>query len=296
MENKSTDKSYFDEQLRQLDKDIVWQKKRKSKLENEILFTMNSDRYKNKTKLVAGFKYTLNIGIMLILLLVGFYFLSNSITNQSGESLTGNEGNQPDNNLIIDKEDDPDEVEKEAPEKEDENQANSEDVIENKETNMEIRTGSTEIEIRNVEGMDVEIPVINYHIQPYGIAYQLSEDFGVPEVSGNKITYSTEYDYKITLEMIEHTNLEQAVSNLQERFLTEGYEESSQEGYGLESTPVEENGLIGKTQLYGDHPMTGFIVFEIDEHALVITFRYPIEGADGMNPLIESLRKSIKVQ
>ena len=142
----------------------------------------------------------------------------------------------------------------------------------------------------------MEVKVINYHIQPYGIAYQLDEAFGVPEVSSNKITYSTEYDYKITLEMIEHTNLEKAVSNLQERFEAEGYEEVFREGYELKSTPVEENGLIGKTQFYGDHPMEGFIVYEIDEHALVITFQYPIEGADGMNPLLESLRKSIKVQ
>ena len=62
------------------------------------------------------------------------------------------------------------------------------------------------------------------------------------------------------------------------------------------STLVEENGLIGKTQSYGDHPMKGFIAYEIDEHALVITFQYPIEGADAMYPLLEDLRKSIHVQ
>ena len=142
----------------------------------------------------------------------------------------------------------------------------------------------------------MEVKVINYLIQPYGIAYQMDEFLGVPEVSNNQITYSTEFDYKISLEMIEHANLEKAVSNLQERFETEGYEESFEEGYELKSTPVEENGLIGKTQFYGDHPMKGFIAYEIDEHALVITFQYPIEGADAMNPLLKDLRKSIHVQ
>ena len=112
----------------------------------------------------------------------------------------------------------------------------------------------------------------------------------------NKITYSTKYDYKITLEIFEHTNLEKAVSNLQERFETDGYEESYEEGYELQSTPVEENGLIGKIQLYGDLPMKGFIAYKIDEHALVITFQYPIDGADAMNPLLKNLRESIKVQ
>lgn len=292
MKNKSRDKSYFDEQLKQLDNDIIWEEKRKSELENKILFTMDSNRYKNKTKLFAGFKYASNIGIMVILLLVGYYFLSSSLTHQSGESSTGNEGNQTNNNLIIDDKNDHEGVEKEAPEN-DESQVNSEDVVEDKETNMEIHTGSSETVIRNVEGMDLEVKVINYQIQTYGIAYQLDEVFGVPEVSNNQITYSTQYDdYKITLEMIEHTNLEKAVSKLQERFETEGYEES----FELESTPVEENGLIGKIQFFGHNPVKGFIAYEIDEHALVITFQYPVEGADAMYPLLETLRKSIKVQ
>ena len=285
MKSKSKDTSYFDEHLKQLDQDIIWEEKRKRKLENDILFTMDSNRYKNKTKLFAGFKYASNIGIMVILLLFGYYFLTNSFTLQGGESLTGNEGNQTNNNLIIDDKNEHEEVEKEAPE-------NDEGVVEDVDSNMEIHTGSSETVIRNVEGSDMEIEVINYHIQTYGIAYQLDEVFGVPEVSNNKITYSTEYDYKITLEMVEHTNLEKAVSNLQEGFETEGYEES----YELESTPVEENDLIGKIQFYGDHPMKGFIAYEIDEHALVITFQYPIEGADAMNPLLETLRKSITVQ
>ena len=289
MKSKSMDKSNFDEQLKQLDKDIIWGEKRKSKLENKVLFTMDNNRYKNKTKLFVGFKYALNIGAMVILLLFGYYFLSNSITHQGGESgSTGNEGNQTNNNPIID---DKNDQEEEVPE-DDGNQVDSEDEVENKETNMEIHTGSSETVIRNMEGQNLEVKVINYLMQPYGIAYQMDEFLGVPEVSNNKITYSTEYDYKISLEMIEDANLEKAVSNLQERFETEGYEES----YELKSTPVEENGLIGKTQFYGDHPMKGFIAYEIDEHALVITFQYPIEGADAMNPLLETLRKSIKVQ
>lgn len=289
MENKSKDQSYFDDQLRQLDKDIIWEEQRKSKLENKILLTMDSNRYKNKAKVFAGFKYALNIGIMVVLLLFSYYFLSNSLTHQSGESPTGNEGNQTNNNLIID---DNEKMDKEVPGK-DGKQVNSEDVVGDKKTNMEIHTGTSETVIRKVEGMDLEVEVINYQIQIYGIAYQLDEVFEFHEVSNNQITYSTQYDdYKITLEVIEHTNLEKVVSDLQGRFNTEGYEES----FELESTPIEENGLIGKIQFYGDHPVKGFIAYEIDEHALVITFQYPVEGADAMYPLLETLRKSIKVQ
>jgi len=201
-----------------------------------------------------------------------------------------NGDNQTDKNQIID------DSEKEISENV-KNQSNSKDVVEVNETSMEIHTGSSETVIRNSEGQDQEIKVINYHIPTYGIAYQLDEVFGVPEVINNQIIYSSQYDdYKITLEMIEHANLEKAVSNLQERFETEGNEESFEEGYELKSTAVEENGLIGKIQFYGDHPMKGFIAYEIDEHALVITFQYPIEGADSMGPLLEDLQKSIHVQ
>lgn len=289
MKNKPKETSYFDEQLKQLDKDIIWKEKRKSKLENEILVSMDRDWY--KTKLFVGFKSVSNIGILVILLLVGYYFLSNSLIHQSGGSSTGNQGNQTSNDLLIGDKNSDEEVEKEAP-KNDENYVDSEGVVEDKETNMEIHTGSSETIIRKVEGMDLEVNVINYHMKTYGIAYRLDEAFGVPEVNNNQISYSANDDYKITLEMIEHTNLEKAVSNLQERFDTEGYEES----YELESTHVEENGLMGKIQFYGDHPMKGFIAYEIDEHALVITFQYPIEGADAMNPLLETLRRSIHVQ
>jgi len=207
-----------------------------------------------------------------------------------------NEGNQTNNNQITDDPNDhEEEVEIEIPEN-DKKQSNSKDEVEDNETSMEIHTGSTETVSRKNEGQDQEIKVINYHIPTYGVAYQLDEAFGVPEVINNKITYPTEYGYKISLEMIEHANLEKAVSILQERFETEGNEERFEEGYELKSTAVEENGLIGKIQFYGDHPMKGFIAYEIDEHALVITFQYPIEGADSMGPLLEDLRKSIHVQ
>jgi hypothetical protein len=95
----------------------------------------------------------------------------------------------------------------------------------------------------------------------------------------------------LTEGVIEHTSLEQAVSSLQERFESEGYEDKGE----LESTPLEENGLRGEMQFF-TYPVKGFYAYEIDEHVLVITYQYPGEAEDGMHPLLESLRKSIKVQ
>jgi hypothetical protein len=167
------------------------------------------------------------------------------------------------------------------------------DVVEdNDSNNMVLQTGSTETEIRIVEGGKMEVSVVNYQIEPYNIAYHLDETFGVPKVNDKQVAYSSQEDkYQILLEIIEHTNLETVVSDLQEQFETEGYDED----FGLKDTPPEENDLKGKMQFY-DYPVKGFIAYEIDEHVLAITFRYPVEAADGMDPLLESLRKSISAQ
>ena len=166
------------------------------------------------------------------------------------------------------------------------------DVVEDNDSNMVLHTGSTETVIRIAEGMEQEVSVINYQIQPYNIAYQVNETFGVPKVNDNQVAYSSQEDkYQISLEIIEHTNLETVVSDLQEQFETEGYDED----FGLEDTPPEENDLKGKMQFY-DSPVKGFIAYEIDEHVLAITFLYPVEAADSMSASLESLRKSISVQ
>lgn len=155
-----------------------------------------------------------------------------------------------------------------------------------------LNTLSTETVIRKVEGMDEEFKVIQYQIQPYNISYRLDETFGVPKVKDNEITYSNQNDeYKIILEVIEHTNLEKAVSDLQENFEMEEYEEKGK----LESTPLEENDLNGKMQFFA-YPMEGFYAYEIGENVLVVTYQYPSEAGDGMMPLLEALRTSINVQ
>lgn len=281
MKNQSKDKSNVDEQLKQLDHDIIWKDARKKKLETKILFSMNREHHKMKVS--SGFRYMLSIGAMVVLLFFIFHFLSDSILKQSEESQLGNHENQSINEKNI--------QEKESTEN-DKSQSGSNGLADN-ETKLLIQSGATETVSRQVEGMEQEVKVINYHIRPYGLIYQLDEVFGAPVVSENQIIYSYLNDeYKIRLEMVEHTNLEKAVSNLQQRFKTEGYEES----FALENTPVEENHLKGKMQFFGHYPVKGFIAYEVDEHVLIITFQFPEEGGDGMYPILKDLRKSLHVQ
>src|SRR5699024_4727474 len=121
-----------------------------------------------------------------------------------------------------------------------------------------LETGSTETIVREIEGMDSDVEVVNYQIQPYNISYQLDALFDTHEVTDNKITYLTELeDYFITLEVVEHTTVEDAVANLQAEFEQNEFEIQSD----LENTPAEENDLNGKMQYFAYPLIKGFIVY-----------------------------------
>ncbi|MCM3741434.1 hypothetical protein M3210_14265 [Oceanobacillus luteolus] len=273
MRNQYNDSSYFDSQLKQLDKDIIWKESRKNKLEKSILFSMNSSR--KKMRLVAVLKFASSIGILAIVLFFGYTFYTDSITYHDEASITRSEDSQ-----IVDNHNP-------------EVKVTSDDSVETDEAALEIHTGSVEAVTRKNEGMDQEVEVINYLIQPYKIAYQLDKVFGAPEVYENEIQYSIDDEYTITLAIIEDTNLDQSISNLQERFEAEGYDEE----FELESVSSEENGFAGKMQYFSQNRVDkGFIAYEVGDDVLEITFRYPVEGGDGMYSILNFLRESIHLR
>lgn len=151
---------------------------------------------------------------------------------------------------------------------------------------------STKTVERKIEGMDEEVQVNRYQILPYRISYQIDETFGIPDIRQNELIHSAQNDeYMITLSVIEHTDLNQVITNLQEELEIEKYEEKSE----LESIPPGENDWSGKMQNIHD-PVKGFYTYEVDDFVLAITYEYPIESGDGMYPLLESLRKSLKLE
>lgn len=160
------------------------------------------------------------------------------------------------------------------------------------ESSIVLTTGTAETDVNIVEGMEVEVQVIHYEIQPFNIFYQLNETFDSPEVKQNQVIYSKQNEeYIITLEIFEYTDLESVVEQLQDSFETGLYEEIGE----LESTPVDENALRGKMQFFAYPKISGFYAYEVGEHVLVIIYEYPVEAGDGMGPLLEALRKSIHV-
>lgn len=267
MKNQSNYHSNFDNELKQLNDDIYWSEKRKNKLENDIFYSISRDE--GRHSLASRIKYPLSIGMMILILGFGYLLFSDVLTEE--EQLSPDDTDTP---VVADQEKQDDQEEQEVtPE------------------TMEVHTGSTETVIRKVEGMEQEVEVIHYTIEPYGINFQLDSIFERAEVTNDQVRYAYLEEYQIHFEVVENTTLEDTVTNLQEKFEAEGYDES----FELEDTPLEENHLIGKMQFFVS-PVKGFIAYEIGEDVLVITFEYPEEGGDGMYPLLLELRKSIEVR
>src|SRR5690606_28553396 len=150
--NQYNDSSYFDSQLKQLDKDIIWKETRKNKLEKSILFSMNSSR--KKMRLVAVLKFASSIGILAIVLFFGYTFYTDSITYHDEASVPGREDSEivhHDNSEV---------------------RVPSDHSAGTDEAALGIHTGSVEAVTRKNEGMDEEVEDINYLIQPYKNASQ----------------------------------------------------------------------------------------------------------------------------
>lgn len=101
MRKQYSDRSIYDNYLKQLDKDkhIIRHKKQKQQLRSEILSSIN--KMERKTKLQIGFKYISSIGVFIVFLLFGYQLLSSSITEHDGTIPVETDNNQPQNDFII---------------------------------------------------------------------------------------------------------------------------------------------------------------------------------------------------
>ncbi|WP_188454670.1 hypothetical protein [Virgibacillus oceani] len=81
MKKQFKDESYFDDLFKKLDEDIIWNQKRKNKLQNKIL--SNIDTYGHQNRIVNGLKYASSIGVLIVLLFIGYNYFSHSITSNN---------------------------------------------------------------------------------------------------------------------------------------------------------------------------------------------------------------------
>lgn len=156
-------------------------------------------------------------------------------------------------------------------------------------TDIVVKKISVDTVNRTIEGMEEEVTINKFEILPFGIAYELDDVFGNPEVRNGIVKYSiNDGEYVITMKVIENKTIDEVVEMTQKELDIEQFEEISD----LQEIRTEENSFRGKMQYFLE-PMTGYYVYEIAERLLVITYQYPVEAGDGMGPLLQSFRESI---
>ncbi|WP_058308424.1 hypothetical protein [Gracilibacillus massiliensis] len=138
-----------------------------------------------------------------------------------------------------------------------------------------------------IEGMENEETIAHYRMEPYGIEYSVDTFLDKYAIEENTVRYHNDYDTEASIIMYveENANLEEVSSNLQNEY--------TGESDGPYQLPEDDNPYLGIGQHFFDTPQ-GFYVYQIDENVLVIQYEYDIEAADGMNPRLEALRKSIQ--
>lgn len=156
---------------------------------------------------------------------------------------------------------------------------------------MMLKKTETKKEPRTIEGIKETVQVSQYQILPYQVSYELDVFFGEPKVHQNEVIYVSENEqFEIKIKINERLSFDEIVDKLQDELLTKNSHNLSE----LQSLPVEENNINGKMQ-YTTDPIQGFYVYELNYYSLIIKYKYPAVGADGMGPLLKSLRKSITI-
>lgn len=157
------------------------------------------------------------------------------------------------------------------------------------EMTLSVHEGETEKKTIIIEGMEEEVTVTNYVIEPYGIHYQMEEFLNNFQVEEDAVKYSTEAENAwIRLEVAENTLLDEVISDMETQYTADFYYKEEPTG-----TSQEENQYEGITQHFSDPPQ-GYYAYQIGENVLIIQYEYTIEAGDGMGPRLQALRKSIK--
>ncbi|GAB3792542.1 hypothetical protein [Virgibacillus kimchii] len=162
-------------------------------------------------------------------------------------------------------------------------------VDSSEEPGFSVREGEKESKFIRIEGMEEEVTVTNYTLEPYGIHYQMEEFLNNYQVENHAVRYYTDAENAwIRLEITENTILDETVSYLQSQYTGNfSYREEPAE------TPQEENRYEGVSQHFSDPPQ-GYYAYQIEENVLIIQYEYIIEAGDGMGPRLQQLRESIE--
>ncbi|WP_156291606.1 hypothetical protein [Oceanobacillus salinisoli] len=153
---------------------------------------------------------------------------------------------------------------------------------------LSVTEQGTENQIIMIEGMEEEVSVTNYVLEPYGIQYQMDDILGNYTVDGDTVRHYSDADNtSVSLRVVENASHDDVVSDLQSEY-------KGDFNYREEPAPTsqDENPYEGIRQHFSDPPQ-GYYAYQIGENVLVIQYEYVIEAGDGMGPRLQVLRESI---
>lgn len=152
-----------------------------------------------------------------------------------------------------------------------------------------IQENGQETDTVMIEGMEEEVTVHNFTMEPYGIQFQIEDFLSNHTVENDEVRfYSEGENAEVRFRIAESTTIESLIPHIQEEY--NGDFHHTEEPSPL---PEEENPYHGMTQHFSEPPQ-GYYLYQIDDHVLVIQYEYIIEAADGMGPRLEKIRESIK--
>ena len=109
MRKQYSDKSIYDNDLKQLDREIISNRKRKNQTRS-ILFR-KIDNMKQPSKKLGGIKYISSFGVFMVLLFVGYQLFVNGMSSSNEQVSTAPQDHQTEHFLVLDDADEPKEQE-----------------------------------------------------------------------------------------------------------------------------------------------------------------------------------------
>lgn len=100
MKKQYNDRSIYDNDLKQLDKEIMSNRKRKNQTRSNLLWKIDSK--KQPSKKLGGLKYATSLGVFMVLIFMGYQLFADGMSSSNEQASTAPQDNQTGNFLVLD--------------------------------------------------------------------------------------------------------------------------------------------------------------------------------------------------
>lgn len=99
MRKQYNDRSIYDNSLKQLDRDIIANRKRKNQTRSNLLWNIDSSKWPSKQ--LGRLKYVSSLGVFMVLLFLGYQLFASDIAPSNEQASTVPQDNQPDEFFFV---------------------------------------------------------------------------------------------------------------------------------------------------------------------------------------------------